>query len=124
MVNIADGCALARLHDGKDHSNDAMPPIIMDEDMSRDGRFEALWTVETRDMLGVRPTVRIDIPVTNKSDMAKYADLLRGMATRMDYISKNMQESELGAYVALTHLVRETRMKLDLASGRKRKATR
>ena len=124
MVRIADAPALARLHDGEDHSNDALPPIMLDDPMPRDIRYETLWTPETRDRLGVRPTVRIDVPVTNKADMVKYADLLHGLATKMEYLAKNPQESEFGAYISFTHLIRETRLKLDLASGKKRKATR
>lgn len=123
MVTYADAHPLARLHDGRDHTKDAPIPILLDEDMPRTSH-DALWTSETRDRLGVRPTVRIDVPVTNKNDMVKYADLLHGLATRMEYIAKNPNESEFGAYISFTHLVREIRLKLDLASGKKRKATR
>jgi len=56
-----------------------------------DGEF---WDAEARDRLGVRKYVRLEIPNTNKADMKKYAELVIGLGTQMQYIAANTAMTE------------------------------
>ncbi len=54
----------------------------------------AHWNSETRDRLGIRIFARLEIPNTNKADMKKYAELLHGLATQMEYAAANTALTE------------------------------
>ena len=57
----------------------------------------AHWNSDTREKLGIRLFGRLEIPNTNKSDMKKYAELLHGLATQMEYLAANTALTEHGA---------------------------
>lgn len=116
---------LAALHDGRDHTKPSPSQMLVGDDMARrQTATDVFWNDETRQMLGIRESVRLSIPLTNKHDLKKYADLLRGMASRMEYLSADVNSTELAACIGMQHLTSEIQMKMDLTAGRKRKTRR
>ncbi len=65
----------------------------------------AHWNAETRERLSIRLYARLEIPNTNKSDMKKFADLLHGLATQMEYLSANTALTEHGANMQFRNAV-------------------
>ena len=52
------------------------------------------WNSASREQLGIRLFARLEIPNTNKHQMKKFADLLHGLATQMEYTAANTALSE------------------------------
>lgn len=65
-----------------------------------------LWNARTRADLGIPLYTRIEVPIVNKHQMGKFAEILRGLATQMDHASKNTALTEHDACSICRNYVR------------------
>jgi len=87
-------------------SGDDMAKRVDNPQQRRKSYFDGEhWNAETRDRLGVRMFSRVEIPNTNKADMKKYAELLYGLATEMEYVAANTSLTEHGASLRFRFMV-------------------
>ena len=63
------------------------------------------WNADTREQLGIKLFARLEIPNTNKSDMKKFADLLHGLATKMEQTAANTALTEHEANILFRNMV-------------------
>lgn len=98
------------------------------EDMPRRrSDYDDFWTSETRWKLGLPTFVRLEIPITHKSDMMKFIESARGALTRMEYEASNPHQTEHGAALMfmtyVSHANKEMKARANLLkTGRSRKS--
>jgi len=99
-----------------------------DEDMARRRNFsDDIWSAQTRYDLGLPLFIRLEIPLTHKSDMVKFADMVKGLGEKMEQEGLNLNQTEHGAALMLRvyvdHANRQMKAKANLLkTGRRRKS--
>jgi len=78
-----------------------------------DGKF---WDAKTRDRLGIPLWTRLDIPNVNKHRMGQFSEMVRGLATQMEYISKNGALTEHDACTSFRNLVWRINLEMKAAA--------
>lgn len=84
------------------------------------------WNADAREQLGIKLFARLEIPNTHKSDMKKFADLLHGLATKMEHTAANTALTEHEANILFRNMVQaanfemKERAKIDLRDQKNR----
>ena len=98
-LNVIEGGDLTKQQDGPDHPRTSL----------YDGGH---WNAQTREELGIKLFSRLEVPNTNKFDMKKYADLLHGLATKMEHLAVNTHLSEHEANLVFQSALSRTNFKM------------
>lgn len=112
-LTVIEGSDVTKQKDGPDHPRTSL----------YDG---GNWNAQSREELGIKLFSRLEVPNTNKFDMKVYADLLHGLATKMEQIAVNTHLSEHEANIVFqsalsrTNFLMKERAKIDLRDQKNR----
>ena len=80
-------------------------------------RGNETWSEEERKRYFKWDSVALYVPLTNKHDMAKYADILAGLATKLKYLAGNSSLSDREAVFDQVYELDDAKRKLKRAGG-------